>query len=305
MLMALANARIVQSMPEPEYRAHKNWSVSQFKMLPKKPELFHGFYVASPPLFEFEETPGMLFGTCAHGEFLEGRACSMVPAEYLTSNGQRRGKAYEAYRAMHGALECLNAKEMAAVQGIRASCDAQSRVMDLLWGKGPTEVSIFANDEETGLDVMGRLDKWRKVGCGIIGDLKVTDIDPDDERAIINHVFQMQYVQPAAFYTDLLHAATGERPEFIFVFARKKPPYTVRLWQPSENDIDLGRRRNRLALLDLRRRLDSGDWTGDRHNRVNAGADGSLLPRYAYTDAPGDNPPNTYDEFSEFAISEA
>jgi hypothetical protein len=243
----------------------------------------------------------MLFGTLCHGEFLEGKRCSVVPPEYLTSNGQRRGKAYEGYRSCHGALECLSEKELAAVQGIRASIESQSIVGNVLWGKGPTELSLFATHVATGLQVKGRIDKLRKAERLIIGDLKVTSIDVDDERQVIGKVWSMQYIQQAAFYVDLVRVATGKRPDFLFIFARNKPPYTVRLWQPGDNDLDLGRRRNEAALTDLRRRLDSGDWSGDRTNRINYGPDGSLLPRWAF-EGGDDMPSISYDnDFAAFA----
>ncbi len=304
-MSAIAQLRgAVPGMPEAEYRAYPAWSVSQWKILPKKPELFYGFYVAPPEeRFEFEETSDLLFGTNCHAEFLEGKPCSQVPPEYLTSNGQRRGKAYEHYAALHGALECLNAKEMAAVGGIRDSLKSQPKLADLIFGEGWTELAVFDHHAETGLDIKARLDKLRKTSGGLIlGDFKVTSIDPDDERQVIAKVYEMGYILQLAHYFDMVTAAFGEPPvDAVLVFARNKPPYTVRAWRPSEIDLDLGRRRNRAALLDLRRRLDESDWIGWRHNRINNGPEGSLLPKWAFTDDPDDNPPNFAADFAAFS----
>jgi hypothetical protein len=299
----LTNARIISDTSESEYRAKSAWSVSQFKILPYKVELFYGFYIASPPLFEFDETAGVLFGINCHAEFLEGRKCSQVPPEVLTCNGQRRGKAWDAYKATHGALECLSAKEIAAVQGIRASCEAQPLIANLLWGEGKTELPIFAHDEESGLDVKGKLDKLRVTPGGrILGDLKISALDVDDDRAIKAQIFAMGYMLQLAFYADLIAAAFGEPPvSAVIIFCRNKPPYTARAWQANENDLDWGRRRVRTALDDLRRRLDSGDWTGSRHNQISYGEDNSLLPKWAWTDGASDLP-SSFEEFTEFAI---
>jgi hypothetical protein len=291
----------IKTLPEPEYRADARWSVSQFKLLPRHPELFRGRYITRE--FEFDPTVGMLFGTACHAEFLEGKQCRAIPPDVLTTNGQRRGKRWELYKESASSLECLNAKEIAAVRGIRASIDSQPRVANLLWGDGPTELSIFADDDETGLKLKGRLDKLRSMADGrVIVDLKITALDPDDPRKIAAQALDMAYHQQMAFYADLVEAAFGDPAAgVVMIFCRAKPPYTARAWIFNDNDIELGRRRNRLALLDLRRRLDSGSWTGDRHNELNAGPEGMLLPRWAYTDDPGDNPPAAYEEFSAYA----
>ena len=247
----------------------------------------------------------MLFGTACHAEFLEGKPCSEVPPEYLTSNGQRRGKAWEAYQQMHGALECLSKKEVAAVKGISASLASQPRLANLLWGEGPSEQSIYADDDETGLLLKGRLDKLRETDEGrILVDLKITGLDSDDGRKMAAQILDMAYHQQMAFYYDLVAAAYGEPPvAVVMIFCRDKPPYSARAWIFNDNDIDLGRRRNRKALIDLSARLQSGEWSGERHNRLNAGPEGMLLPKWAYTDSADDNPPPDFSEFTQFATS--
>ena len=283
----------------------KRWSVSQWKLLPLRPELFHGYHITGE--YEFDPTAGMLFGTACHAEFLEGKECHEIPEWALTSNGQRRGKAWEAYCETASALDRLNAKEIAAVRGIRASINAQPRLANLLWGEGPMEHSIYATHTETGLPVKGRLDKVRETGEGrILVDLKITGLDSDDQRKMASQVFEMRYHLQMSAYCDLVEAVYGEAPQaVVMIFCRDKPPYTARAWIFNDNDIELGRRRNRLALLDLKRRLDADEWTGCRHNELNNGPDGMLLPAWAYTDDASDNPPasTTFEEFSAFSYS--
>jgi hypothetical protein len=296
------------SLDEPTYRAEKRWSISQIKHLapPAKPEWFHGLYVADPPLFEFDETKDMLFGTCCHAEFLEGKECHQVPDWALTSNGQRRGNKWEAYQVDHSAIDCLTAKEYAAVQGIRRSIESQDRIANLLWGFGHTELPIFAEDKETGLLVKGKLDKLRVLSEGmILPDFKVTSIDCDDARKVSLKIFEMKYHLQIAFYRDLVTAAFGQTPlSCLLIFARSKPPYTVRAWTFNENDVDLGARRYRVALDELKRRLDTNVWNNEaRHNELNYGPDGMLLPNWAYTDDPADNGPVIYSEFEQFSYS--
>ena len=304
-LTMFINATLPQ-IDEPAYRAAERWSISQAKHLapPAKPEWFHGLYIADPPLFEFDETKDMLFGTNCHAEFLEGKQCTQVPEWALTSNGQRRGGKWEAYRDSHPAIECLSAKEYAAVQGIRRSIDSQDRIANLLWGDGKVELPIFAQDKETGLLVKGKIDKLRILPEGmILPDFKVTCIDVDDPRKVAIKIFEMKYHLQIAFYRDLVTAAFGQTPlSCLLIFAQNKPPYNVRAWTFNDNDIDLGARRYRVALDELKRRLDAGDWFNKaRHNELNFGPDGMLLPKWAYTDNPDDNAPVIYSEFEQFS----
>ena len=286
-------------LPEAEYRAQKRWSVSQLKLLPYRPELFYGQHVSKE--FPFKVTAGMMFGTQVHADFLEGKECHEVPEWALTSNGQRRGGKWDAYKAGHDAIDCLSKKEMQAVQEIRKSILSQPKLANLLWGDGPTEFGINATDLETGLPVMSRLDKIRvgKDGSRILVDLKITAVDVDDERKVIAHCLQMGYHRPLAFYGDMMEALWSDQPlERILILGRSSPPFTARAWAPGSQEIDLGRRLNRMALCDLQRRLASNDWSGDRHDTISYFS----YPDYAYDT-------NTFvgdelEEFSAFASSD-
>ena len=297
---------MVPDLDEPIYRGSPGWSISQRKLLPTRPELFRGFFIADPPEYEFDWTAGMLLGVNVHADFLEGAVCREIPRDVLTSNGQRRGGKWEAFKACHPAIECLNAKEMAAVRGIRKSLESQPILADLLWGEGPTELSIFGRDAETGLDEKGRLDKLRTTKGGlIIGDLKITTVDPDDERAVQKQIYAMGYVKQLANYWDLVANAAGEEPQgAVLVLGRNKPPFTARGWPLSDVDLDWGRRHNREAWRDLRRRLDTNNWTSERHNRILPGPDGNLLPSCAFKDENQADNSGRYAEFDDFAESD-
>lgn len=283
---------ITCDLSEPDYRALPRWSVSQLKLLPHRPELFYGQHVVRS--MPFDTTAGMLFGTACHAAFLEGQECHPIPPEVLTSNGQRRGKAWEEYKANASPLDCLSGKEMSAIGGIRHSIQSQPKIANLLWGQGFSEFGIEAEHQETGLPVKSRLDKIRvQKDSRILCDLKITSIDPDDERAVSKHVLAMGYHRALAFYADMMTALFGDDPAgIILVIARATQPFTARMWSPNANDIDLGRRLNRLALRDLANRLESNLWSGERHDSISYFS----FPDYAYDT-------NTFvgDELEEFA----
>ena len=246
----------------------------------------------------------MLFGTNVHSEFLEGLVCKQIPEWALTSNGQRRGKVWEAFRNSHPAIECLSAKEIAAVQGMRRSIESQPKVADLLWGEGLVEQVIFAKDSETGLLLKAKLDKIRgTLRRFIIGDLKTFAFDSTNRRKVSTRIHDAGYAIQAAFYWDMAAAVFEVEPiEWLFVFAQKKAPWNVRCYPLNPNAIEWGRRRYREALRDLRRRLDKNDWTGEGHNQTNCAID---LPGYAYSDDAELAKPRRFDEFEEFAVAEA
>lgn len=287
---------------ETTYRAAKRWSVSQFKHLPLEPEWFRGLYIAQPPEFEFDETSDMVFGTQVHAEFLEGMECRPIPDWALTSNGQRRGNKWEAYRDSHPAIECLNAKEIAAVQGMRRSIESQPRIADLLWGEGIVEQPIFATDSETGLLVKGKIDKIRgNPRRYILGDLKTFAFDSTDRRKVASRIHDSGYALQAAFYWDLAAALFESEPiEWLFVFCQKKAPWNVRSYPLNPNALEWGRRHYQEALRDLKRRLDGGDWTGPGHNDVKTAID---LPAYAYSGDLYESRPRRFEEFEAFSMS--
>jgi hypothetical protein len=297
--VSFTDAKILE-IDEPAYRAYPGWSISQIKHLPQEAEWFHGLYVADPPLFEYNETAELVFGTQVHAEFLEGKICTQVPDWALTSNGQRRGKAWDAYREGHAAIECLSAKEIAAVQGMRRSIESQPKIANLLWGEGNVEQAVVAKDTETGLLVKGRIDKIRGDRRKfIVGDLKSFAFDSTDRRKVAARIHDNGYALQAAFYWDLAAAVFEAEPlDFVFVFAQKRAPWNVRAYPLNPNALEWGRRRYCEALQDLSRRLVSGDWVSDGHDDVTNAID---LPPYAYSDDPELSKPHRFEEFDAFS----
>ena len=277
---------------EAEYRSHSGFSYSQWKLW-DQPEYFEGLYVLSPPTYEYDETADMLLGTNIHSQFLEGKQCQQVPDCYLTSNGQRRGKLWEAYRDSHLAIECLNAKEMATVKGLRDSILSQPKIASLLWGEGSSEVKIAAKHEASGLSVRGMLDKVRwHDGEYLIADMKISAIDPTHSFGVSKRIYDFRYYMQAAAYVDLATAVYGMPPlDYLFIWCHKEPPYLVRALPLNPRAIELGRQHNDEALVEIARRLESGDWYGEGHNEVTETV--IDVPRYAYEN----NTPIPYEEF--------
>ncbi len=298
MTPGLCHASQIPNLPAAKYHNRKEWSQSQFKLLPKNPELFHGLYVAKPPRFTFDATDDMQLGTQLHALVLEHQELLIVPATALSSNGQRRGKNWEAWCDDHPDDHGVLVKDALRILSMQASIEADPVLRDLFAADGETEHTIILEDSNTSFPLRARLDKLARFPNGyIIGDIKATGIDVTSEREIAAKVFAMGYHQQAAFYWDAAELLYGAPLRFVFAFVRNKPPFNAVAWCISDNDLDLARRHNRLALDDLARRVDYSDWNGDRFGKLNYFS----LPNWAWTDDPLVVPQGQYEEFAEFS----
>ena len=287
------NAVCVPDLPADEYHARPEWSQSQFKLLPYKPELFEGFHITKR--WTTEETDDMRLGTQLHAAWLEHEPLLVIPSTALTSNGQRRGKAWEAWCDEHPDNPGVLPKEAGRIQAMTDSGMADPVVRSLIEAEGEVEHTIVWTDEETGLPLRARLDKLARFDGGYqIGDIKATSIDVTSEREVAAKIFSMGYHQQAAHYWDAAAMLYGPPLQFVFLFVRNKPPFNAVAWTLPELDLDLGRRHNRVALLELKHRLETGDWHGSRFGKLNTVS----LPKWAWTDDPLGLP--TAERFSEF-----
>ena len=289
-----------QDAQDDAYHQMKGWSVSQWKKLPHDPESFYGYYVASPPKWLFEATPQMELGTNVHSVLLENKPFRCPPEDVLSKSGSRAGSLWKEYEASHSPLECISRKEASALASIKAATYADPKIRWCLETPGEVEYSMFGTHEETELPVRGRLDKWLgEDGSRIILDVKTMSCDVTNERLVGSQFLSLGYHWQAAAYMDMMAAHGKPCEAFFFICVKTSPPYTCCLWTLNQNDLELGQRRNRIALLDLRKRLESGDWNHARHGEVNYLA----YPKYAFDDNTHMQDENTaaYAEFESYA----
>lgn len=304
------------------YHGMDGWSVSQWKKLPKSPEEFYGYHVAKPPLWPFETAPAMEFGTKVHARLLEPdtfaerypvAGCCSAIIKTGKNAGAQCGKSAEYrigeswYCGVHGKdaepVECLSHVDALRLNSIVRSIKTDPQLTAMLEIAGHVEYSLFGTHEETGLQVRGRLDKWYEFGEGrMILDIKTFANDPTDERLVAAACLQRGYHCQAAAYLDMMAGHGKPCDAFAFIFVRTSPPFNSCLWFLNDNDVELGRRRNRIALREIRARLDSGEWFGPRHGQPNY----LTFPAYAHEDATHvDETPVPYGEFESFSIAES
>jgi exodeoxyribonuclease VIII len=119
--------------------------------------------------------------------------------------------------------------------------------VSLIRQNGGCEVVILWTDDETGLSMKAKLDKWipecllpgDTVAVPTILDLKkCCDIDDDSIRKAISNY---GYHRRASLYRDGIEALTGQKPDFVFVFILDAPPWHVRVVTLGDESLTGGR----------------------------------------------------------------
>ncbi len=203
-------------------------------------------------------TPAQALGTLAHLMILEPER--VVTEMVVAPDCDRRTKAgkadWEAFQSESAGKLVVAKDQLALTLAMRESVMAQPYARALL-AAGFAETTVIAELE--GVTVKGRPD-WLPHDLPVIVDLK-TAVDASPKgfaRAAANFAYHLQ----AALYTDLIHAMTGQRCEFVFLVVENEPPHGVALYQLDADAIERGRVRYQQALETYQHCLDTDDWPG-------------------------------------------
>ena len=215
----------------------------------------------------FEGNAGTTFGTLVDVAFeaeargLDWRSrCAVAPPEVLTSNGQRRGNAFAAWKESlpPGALEC-SMVDFAKVADIIESLREHKIANQLLESIKHTQYSVFWTDED-GHDRKARPDglnddEWF--------DLKTTSSEFSKLR---NSFRDFAYDWQAAWYTDAAIAAGWKPFRFRFIVVQTFPPYDVEVESLDEEDLLRARFEIKQTLNDIKRRRKTGVYVPDEYH---------------------------------------
>ena len=104
------------------------------------------------------------------------------------------------------------------------------------WKHGETEVSMFWDDVELGLDCKARMD-WYDADSMKIVDLKFTkSIGKLCNDKLMDQHFSVQ----AAWYRRGVYQLTGDACDFLFIFIEKYSPHIIRVIKANEEIIRHG-----------------------------------------------------------------
>jgi exodeoxyribonuclease VIII len=189
---------------------------------------------------EREETKAMMIGTAIHTAVLEPE---LFLKNYCMSDIAKNTKAFKQMQEENPETIFLNATDWNVVTGA-AQAVVSSKRGQLIFSDGQAEQSFFAELE--GIKCKGRTD-WI-TNAGRIIDLKSTE--SAHPRKFTNEIFfdERLYHMQAAFYVDLIKAATGKDMAFEFVAVEKTKPFAVGFFKMSKGALDEGRKLYKKAL---------------------------------------------------------
>lgn len=208
---------------------------------------------------EFKQTAAMFTGSATHSAILEP---DLFAKHYVTlpSGKDRRSAEYKALCTEHGADNVLVSSDAYQIKMMQQAVQKNSKARQWLYEEeGRNELSVYAEDPETGVLVRCRFD--RLLNRGFSPDLKTTvDASP---RGFSNAIAKYGYAFQAAFYLDTYYWATGQRLEgFGFLAVESKAPYNVMCYRLDDESIEIGRSQYRAALNKYAECLESGVWHG-------------------------------------------
>lgn len=222
---------IVPNLEESVYHSLPSLSSTGARLLLDSPAKFR-YRIDNPPLIEASKKFDV--GSAIHAKVLgTGYGVDVIPAELLAVNGAistTAAKAFVAEVRAAGRIP-MTQKDFDAIDGPAEAVLAHSGARQLLTQPGDAEVSVFATDPETGVDVRARFDFLPRASEGLrIGvDLKSTR--DASKREFEKAVARYEYGIQRAWYVDTLYMVTGEPAEMVFLAVEKEPPYLTGIYQ--------------------------------------------------------------------------
>lgn len=265
-MIVAANQPETRELLAEDYHATDDLSCSASKVFRRSRREFAAIHVHKT-VERPRATRRMDFGTVSHAGILEPHTIDdlivEITPDVLTSNGQRRGKAWDEFAASLNGKIPFSPAEIRAVRSMQEAAWSHPIASRLLGGKGPVEQSIFWTCQRTGLKRKCRVDKQ---SGDFIVDLKTTDdVSPE---AFARVAAKLDYDFQGAYYTDGVEQFTGERRHFVFIAQSVNPPYPTRVYKLNA-DAELAAWQDMdRTLLQIAECFDTGDWSEPGENEI-------------------------------------
>jgi len=250
---------IVADLPDHVYHARPELSSTEARLLLDSPAKYR-WGKDNPPFIE----PSTKFdiGTAVHAKVL-GRGAQTVVLDFPDYRTKEARAAREDARA--DGLTPILAAEYESINAMSESVLAHPAARQLFGQPADAEVSVFAEDPFTGIQVRARFDFLPtdfRLGepSRIAVDLKTTrDASP---RGFARSIADYQYDVQRTWYLDALRWTTGEIAELVFVAVEKTPPYLVGVYQLPSVWTQMGDAKAARARQVYRECSESGIWPG-------------------------------------------
>lgn len=247
---------IIYDMPESEYHAHPALSSTGVKKILELPALFKHEILDG----NRDHKDAFDFGSAVHAKVL-GVGWGIKELEFDNYRTKAAQTARDDARA-EGLIPML-AHELKHVHECAESVLKHPMARALLELEGAPEVSVFARDEEAGVDLRCRFDYFPKDHAAVV-DLKTAE--NASPRVFKASIAKWKYHVSEAHYLDTLKFATGEDRRMVFIAVEKTAPYLVAVHQVDSDFLEAGRVEARKARDTFRRCMDTGEWPGYPEN---------------------------------------
>lgn len=126
---------------------------------------------------------------------------------------------------------------------------------------GAPELSGYWHDPETGVRLRFRTDWLCQPGRVVGLDYKTTT-NASPEHCIRSAADYGYHMQKAWYLDGLAATEVSDDADFLLAFQAKTPPFLVSVIRIRPHHVDLGRRRNRLAINAYHQCTETGIWPG-------------------------------------------
>ena len=248
-----------------DYENDSAVSQSQLKILEESPRKYEAIYItrtlSRPP------TDAMEFGTLVHGLTLQpsvvASEIAVIPDSALTSNGQRRGKAWDAFcEATEGKLRVF-----------QQDYDRALTISKKVWSH-PFYEFIFDRIERVEVPIIWT-DPIEPVSCKGIPDIvaeewvidlkttkSLTGFLQGGEQLVSKQIADFGYHLQAAFYLRGASLFYGDpKTRFAFLVVETEEPYRVYAMELTPQAITAGEVKMQRLLAEYVRRMQTGDWS--------------------------------------------
>lgn len=152
----------------------------------------------------------------------------------------------------------LNKNELNQVIGTARAIKGNKHALAAFSQKGESELSLFWEDEETGVLLKCRPD-FLPYDCKLVPDYKTAcSVNPE---TFYGDFIKFGYHVQAAMYKEGIKAVTGiEVDSFFFVAQEKEPPYITQVYLPDNTIIHYGRKAAKKAINTYLECMEKGFW---------------------------------------------
>lgn len=217
-------------------------------------------FAKSPAHFKYwltkqdEATEAMKFGSALHAALLE-------PDKLAVQEGGTtwRTKGFKDFEAENNEKVCVPEDAFRIIELMTTSLLGNMTVKGML-SRAEKETELFWEDNDYSFKCKCKIDMlYVQNDTAIIADIKTTD--DATPSAVAKTIANFKYHWQASWYPDAVRQCRGIKDvRFLWIFVEKKPPYSVGLYEPDAEMLDVAHRQIQELLPDYAECLEKDHW---------------------------------------------